>query len=170
MYHGWSDPALTPLVSVDFYTAVAQQIDGGSLSKLQNNARLFMVPGMHHCAGGPGPNVFDALTPLGEWVQFGIAPTQIIAAHYTDNNQSLPMDRTMPLCPYPQQAKYTHGPVDEASVGCAGTRDRDLAFCTTPACKLTQERKQLSSMSEGAVGWSRRRLRRYSHRSIRGMP
>lgn len=115
MYHGWSDPALTPLVSVDFYTAVAQQIDGGSLSKLQNNARLFMVPGMHHCAGGPGPNVFDALTPLGEWVQFGIAPTQIIAAHYTDNNQSLPIDRTMPLCPYPQQAKYTHGPVDEAS-------------------------------------------------------
>ena len=115
MYHGWSDPALTPLVSVDFYNAVAQQLDGGSLPKLQNNARLFMVPGMHHCEGGPGPNVFDALTPLAEWVQFGIAPTQIIAAHYTDNNQSLPIDRTMPLCPYPQQAKYTHGPVDDAT-------------------------------------------------------
>ena len=50
MYHGWSDPALTPFVSVDYYSAVAKTL-GGGFKHLQNNARLFMVPGMHHCTG-----------------------------------------------------------------------------------------------------------------------
>ena len=55
MYHGWSDPALTPLASVRYYKAVANFLYGGDFSRLQKHARLFMVPGMHHCGGGPGP-------------------------------------------------------------------------------------------------------------------
>ena len=115
MYHGWSDPALTPRISVHYYTAVARLLYGGDFSRLQANARLFMVPGMHHCAGGPGPNMFDPLTPLIEWVQFGVPPASIIATHFVNNDPTMAVDRTMPLCPYPQKAKYTGGAVTDAS-------------------------------------------------------
>ena len=62
-----------------------------------------MVPGMYHCAGGPGPDVFDTLTPLEQWVEQGIAPARIVAAHLTAGV----VDRTRPLCPYPKIAIYT---------------------------------------------------------------
>ena len=65
-----------------------------------------MVPGMQHCIGGPGPNVFDTLTPLDAWVQGGAAPASIPAAHYINNDPAQAVDRTMPLCPYPTQATY----------------------------------------------------------------
>jgi feruloyl esterase len=129
MYHGWSDPALTPFVSVDYYNAAAQLANGNRgympvsrnvppdvYDRLRENARLFMVPGMHHCEGGPGPNVFDSLTPLVEWEESGTAPDNIIAAHYENNDLSEPIDRTMPLCAYPETAVYDGtGNVDVAS-------------------------------------------------------
>jgi feruloyl esterase len=108
MYHGWSDPAVTPLVSVDYYTAVAQRLYGGDFSRLQDNARLFMVPGMHHCGGGPGPNVFDPLGPLVGWVELNIRPPELEAFHFTNNDPTMPVDRSMPLCPYPQVAAYNN--------------------------------------------------------------
>ena len=111
MYHGWSDPALTPFVSVNYYSSV-QAVLGSATS---NNVRLFMVPGMHHCQGGPGPNVFDALTPLTQWVENGVAPHGIVATHYVNNDPSMPADRTMPLCSYPELARYNGGPVHESS-------------------------------------------------------
>jgi len=108
MYHGWSDPALTPLVSVQYYLSVNAAI-GNNLTRTRQTARLFMVPGMHHCAGGPGPNTFDPLTPLMGWVEGGVAPDGIIA---TNPDTS----RTMPLCAYPETAHYDGtGPVDVAS-------------------------------------------------------
>jgi feruloyl esterase len=115
MYHGWSDPALTPLVSVRYYSKVARRLYGGDFSKLQDHARLFMVPGMHHCSGGPGPNVFDPLTPLIFWVQGGITPDSIVATHFINNDPTMPVDRTMPLCPYPHTAHYNGGPADVAT-------------------------------------------------------
>ncbi|HUN59061.1 MAG TPA: tannase/feruloyl esterase family alpha/beta hydrolase [Candidatus Binataceae bacterium] len=139
MYHGWSDPALTPFVSVDYYTSAAKaanahpsnvhytsifkfgmsadaQASGGLYDILRENARLFMVPGMHHCSGGPGPNVFDPLSPLIEWAEGGPAPDGIIAAHYPNNDGTPPPDRTMPLCAYPETAVYDGtGNVDLAS-------------------------------------------------------
>ena len=111
MYHGWSDPALTPFVSVNYYNSV-RAILGSTIS---NSVRLFMVPGMHHCQGGPGPNVFDTLIPLTQWVEDGIAPDGIIARHYQNNDPTLPVQRMMPLCSYPELAKYQGGPVDDAS-------------------------------------------------------
>jgi feruloyl esterase len=116
MYHGFSDAAVAPQVSVDYYTGVANTLYRGDFSQLQDHARLFMVPGMHHCGGGPGPNVFDPLGPAALWaLGFAPPPAQIIATHYVDNDQTKPVDRTMPLCPYPQVAKYVGGPVDVAS-------------------------------------------------------
>ena len=62
-----------------------------------------MVPGMQHCNGGPGPNTFDALGALVQWVENGVAPDSIMASHSTGGV----VDRTRPLCPYPKVATYT---------------------------------------------------------------
>jgi len=103
IYHGWSDPSFSPLVSVNYYNSVQAKL-GPTTS---DSVRLFMVPGMHHCQGkGPGPNTFDELTPVQTWVETGVAPDGIIASHYANDDQSQPVDRTMPLCSYPEQAVY----------------------------------------------------------------
>jgi feruloyl esterase len=65
-------------------------------------ARLFMVPGMAHCGGGEGPNRFDMVSALEQWVEHGKAPERIEASRVRDGK----IDRTRPLCPYPQVATY----------------------------------------------------------------
>lgn len=122
IYHGSSDPALTPFRTTSLYDQLAAA--RGGYGALQASVRLFMVPGMQHCVGGPGPNVFDTLTPLDAWVQEGKAPASIPAAHYANNDPALPVDRTMPLCPYPTQATYDGaGDVNAAgSWSCAPNR------------------------------------------------
>jgi feruloyl esterase len=97
-YHGWSDPGVSPLSSVDYYESVAEHLRG----EPSNFYRLFMVPGMQHCVGGPGPDHFDALSALEQWVENAKAPDRIVATHLTDGKP----DRTRPLCPYPQVAKW----------------------------------------------------------------
>ena len=74
------------------------------LRKTQDYARLFMVPGMYHCLGGPGPNVFDTITPLINWVEKGVAPETIIATKFPDKPSDVVMTR--PLCVFPKIAKY----------------------------------------------------------------
>ena len=102
MYHGWNDPLIAPGNSVNYYKAAT-----GS-----DSIRLFMVPGMGHCGGGEGPNTFDMVTALEQWVEQGHAPEQIIASH----SQNGTVDRTRPLCPYPQVARYKgSGSIDEAA-------------------------------------------------------
>jgi feruloyl esterase len=71
-----------------------------------------MVPGMNHCRGGPGPNVFDKVVAVEEWLKTGTAPKQIIASHVTAGKT----DRTRPLCPYGQVARWKGtGSSDEAA-------------------------------------------------------
>jgi tannase/feruloyl esterase len=115
MYHGWSDPAFSPFVSVNYFNSVQQILGSGSATT--DNVRLFMVPRMHHCQGfGPGPNTFDELTPLIQWVEQCVAPEGIIASHYINDNPNRPIDCTMPLCSYPKITQYNGaGPVDDAS-------------------------------------------------------
>ncbi|MGB7218324.1 MAG: tannase/feruloyl esterase family alpha/beta hydrolase [Vicinamibacterales bacterium] len=109
-YHGWSDPQISPLTSTAYYTRVVAALGGAA--KVDGSYRLFMAPGMAHCRGGEGPNDFDEVTPLEQWVEQGKAPTSIIASHSTDGR----VDRTRPLCPYPQVARYTGtGSPDEAA-------------------------------------------------------
>jgi feruloyl esterase len=64
-----------------------------------------MVPGMYHCSGGPGPNVFDALTPLVTWVEKGTAPETIIATKFV-NDTPPAVEMTRPLCVFPKVARY----------------------------------------------------------------
>ena len=85
---------------------------GGASRAIRDSYRLFMAPGMNHCGGGEGPNSFDMIGALEQWVENGKAPDQIIASHATNGK----VDRTRPLCPYPQTARYTgSGSADEAA-------------------------------------------------------
>ena len=109
-YHGWSDQALAPQYSIDYYTQVAGKV--GGVKRLRDAYRLFMVPGMAHCTGGEGPNTFDMLTALDRWVQNGSAPDRIVASKLVNGA----VIRTRPLCPYPQVAAYNgSGSTDEAA-------------------------------------------------------
>jgi tannase/feruloyl esterase len=109
-YHGWADTTIPSHASIAYYERVLETM--GGVSKTQDWYRLFMVPGMGHCGGGEGPNSFDMLTALEQWVEKGQAPGQIVASHSTAGN----VDRTRPLCPYPQVARYTGtGSIDDAA-------------------------------------------------------
>jgi feruloyl esterase len=100
IYHGYDDLIISPYSSIWFYEDLAQE--NGGYEKVQQNARLFMVPGMQHCVTGAGPNTFDTLSALEQWVEKGIAPDAIPATHSKDNV----VDRTMPLCKFPEKAHY----------------------------------------------------------------
>ena len=81
-------------------------------SRVHGSYRLFMAPGMAHCGGGDGPNTFDMVGALEQWVERGTAPDRVIASHVTKGV----VDRTRPLCPYPNVAAYTGtGSTDEAA-------------------------------------------------------
>jgi feruloyl esterase len=116
-YHGWSDPQIPPMHSVNYYRSVLNA--AGPANKLRESYRLFMVPGMQHCGGGPGPNQFNALAALERWREMGVAPDQIVAAHVTNNR----VDMTRPLCPYPQVAQYR---------GTGSTNDAANFVCREP--------------------------------------
>jgi tannase/feruloyl esterase len=117
MYHGWADPLIPSQNTIDYFNALAANGRDGfrqasfgtgrnaTLLKTQSYARLFMAPGMYHCSGGPGPNAFDALTPLVTWVEKGVAPDTIIAAKFV-NDTPPAVEMTRPLCVFPKVAKY----------------------------------------------------------------
>jgi feruloyl esterase len=110
MYHGWADPAISAYGTLDYHEKVAKAV--GGQREADTFLRTFFVPGMHHCSGGPGPNSFDMLTALEDWVERGVAPTRIIASHATNGT----VDRSRPLCPHPQVARYTgSGDVNDAA-------------------------------------------------------
>jgi Tannase and feruloyl esterase len=114
-YFGWADPALNPLMGVGYYETVTRTL--GPVTP--DFYRLFMVPGMSHCTGGAGTSTFDALTPLVQWVEKGVAPQTISASHVTDGK----VVRTRPLCPYPQTAIYKgSGSTDDAASFSCGVR------------------------------------------------
>jgi len=104
-YHGFSDPEVPPLTSIRYFERVVD-VSGESRRKTEQFYRLFMVPGMNHCSGGPGANVFDMLTPLAQWVEQGIAPESVLATHYVNNDLKDGVEFTRPLCPYPERAEY----------------------------------------------------------------
>ena len=80
-YAGWMDPVVPPQDTAAYYEGVAKVM--GGYDKTRDFYRLFTAPGMGHCSGGPGPNTFDALTALEQWVEKGVAPDKLIATHST---------------------------------------------------------------------------------------
>ncbi len=115
MYFGWAEPALNPVRGVQYFEEV-QKTTGPSADFF----RLFMLPGVFHCGGGPGPDMFDAITPLVSWVERGVAPDRLVAS----KRESGQVTRTRPLCSYPQVARYKG----------SGSKDDAANFvCETPA-------------------------------------
>jgi len=109
LYHGLSDQGLSPLATAAWYDRLASANDG----HVENWARLFLVPGMTHCGGGPATDQFDMLAAIQTWVEDGHAPERIIA-----RGKSFP-GVTRPLCPYPTIARYRGGdPQSEQSFAC----------------------------------------------------
>jgi feruloyl esterase len=109
-YHGWSDPQISPASSTAYYTDVVRTL--GGVDRVDASYRLFMAPGMGHCGGGEGPNTFDVVAALEQWVEQRRAPDRILASHATGGV----VDRTRPLCPYPQTAAYQgSGSIDDAA-------------------------------------------------------
>ncbi len=126
MYNGWADHSTPPLRSIEYY---------GELRKTHGAAtddfvRLFMVPGLHHCTGGPGPNTFggrgqrwvkndpdnDIMAAIDRWVERGVAPEKLVATKFKNDDPAQGIARTRPLCPYPQVARYRgSGSIDEAA-------------------------------------------------------
>ena len=109
-YHGWSDPQISPGNSVEYFTSVTQALGGATT--VEGSYRLFMAPGMGHCSGGEGPNTFDAVAALEQWVEHGRPPDHLDASHEINGK----VDRTRPLCPFPGMAIYKGaGSQDEAA-------------------------------------------------------
>jgi feruloyl esterase len=106
--HGWDDQLISPQNSIDYYESViafeasAARDRAVAAREVQNFFRLFMVPGMLHCGGGPGPTTYDAQAALEAWVEQGTAPESILTSQM---NAGTPV-RTRPLCPYPKVATY----------------------------------------------------------------
>ncbi|SHJ78385.1 feruloyl esterase [Bradyrhizobium lablabi] len=118
MYHGWADPLIPSQSSINYFNALVANGGHGfekasfdedgspALRRTQSYARLFMAPGLYHCSGGPGPNTFDALTPLVTWVETGVAPETIVATKFV-NDTPPSVQMTRPLCVFPKVAKYS---------------------------------------------------------------
>ena len=117
LWHGWSDGALAPHNTINYYNDVLSAV-----GKVQgaDQIRLFMAPGVHHCAGGEGAWQADYLSVIDEWVERGNAPERLIAGRPLEGGGI----RSRPLCPYPQVATYTG----------AGSSDDARSFvCTAPS-------------------------------------
>lgn len=116
MYHGWNDAAIPAGATQEYHTRLKAAL--GPIADRQ--IRLFMVPGMMHCAGGVGPTTFDALGEMDRWVESGTAPDRMGATEYDPPAVFGPVAtarpvRTRPLCPWPKVARYAgSGSTDEA--------------------------------------------------------
>ena len=126
IYHGWNDAAISALNTINYYENV-----GSKMGRAERDSfvRLFMVPGMQHCAGGPGPDIFgqggfspvndpqhNIYLALEEWVEKGAAPSTVIASKLAGAGATATVNETRPLCAYPQVAKYKgSGDTNDAS-------------------------------------------------------
>jgi feruloyl esterase len=107
-FHGDSDPWFSALDTLDYYKSLAAA--NGGAEKVATWSRLFLVPGMSHCGGGPSLDRFDMLSAVVTWVEKGSAPESVIAT-----GPAFP-GRSRPLCAYPKHAQYVgHGDTEDAT-------------------------------------------------------
>jgi feruloyl esterase len=102
IYHGWADGDVHPEPTVDYYNDVVRTTFKGNMDEARRHVRLFMAPGMDHCGGGPGPDTWDRLAPLVEWVEKGNPPDHLVATHETEGK----VENERKICAYPQKAVY----------------------------------------------------------------
>ena len=117
-YHGWIDLQISPANSTQYYRRVLGAM--GGVPAVHDSYRLFMMPGMSHCRGGEGPSTVDFVSVLEAWVERGEAPDRIVASRIRNGT----VDRTRPVCPYPEVAIYT---------GAGSTDDAQNFVCREPS-------------------------------------
>lgn len=137
-YVGWSDSAISPLNDINYYTAVTDVM--GGLEDTEDFYRMFMVPGMAHCGGGPGANAFgngangpnpsdpadDVLSALDRWVVNGAAPEEIVATKYVNDDPTQGIAFQRPLCTFPKISRYTGQGSTTAASSFACVRPDDI--------------------------------------------
>ena len=118
IWHGWSDPLPQPADTIAYYERVdkffKKNAHGRNKTRVEDFARLFLLPNVGHCGGGAagGPNTWDPLTALEQWVERGVPPEQIVASRVNGNV----VERTRPICAYPKRARYVgSGSISDAS-------------------------------------------------------
>jgi feruloyl esterase len=104
IHNGWADMAISPLGTIDYYDRVLEHDPSAT-----DDVRLIMFPGVHHCAGGPGPFYANMLNEIDKWVETGEAPDQVTAIWLNEKNQP---DGARPACAYPKHLMY-NGSGDE---------------------------------------------------------
>jgi hypothetical protein len=130
LYHGWQDPAIPAESTTDYYDGVVARL---SQRATESFVRLYMAPGVQHCAEGPGPDAFGQAgdwssdeaarslrVALEHWVENGTPPSTIVATKYVGEEPARRKTMTRPLCPHPQEAKYKGAgdPNEAASFSC----------------------------------------------------
>ena len=98
IWHGWADPALNAVSTINYYTRVRQRDPAASTF-----TRLYLLPGVGHCNGGSGPARVDWLTAITDWVEKSKAPERLVSSKMGPNGRPV---RTRPICPHPQRAFY----------------------------------------------------------------
>jgi hypothetical protein len=110
MWHGEADQLIFPRGTVNYYGRVVT--GNGGLTHVDSFIRLFLAPGVAHCAGGVGPNPVGTLEAVVDWVENGVAPERVMASRTLPDGTV----RTRPLCPYPTTAKWVGaGSTDDAA-------------------------------------------------------
>lgn len=133
LYHGWQDPAIPAVNTINYYDSVVARVGRSDTDAF---VRLYMAPGVQHCAGGPGPDAFGQAgdwssddparslrVSLEQWVEKGAAPSTIIAAKYAGEGAARQVTMTRPLCPHLQEARYA---------GTGDTNDAAHFVCEVP--------------------------------------
>lgn len=129
-YHGLADQVVPPMDSVSYYERVVARRAGGAGGSTDPEQarrdtasfyRLYLMPGMEHCRGGPGPDAFDALGLLRRWVEDRLAPDRVVATKFAGEGAERRAAFSRPLCAFPEKARYKGGgdPNDTASFDCA---------------------------------------------------
>ena len=116
LYHGWNDPAIPALSTVNYYEEVIAKMGHANTDSF---VRLYMLPGMQHCGGGPGPDTFgqslsfpsddpqhNIRIALENWVEKGTPPASLIASKMGTGASQNTAVMTRPMCPYPESAQY----------------------------------------------------------------
>lgn len=106
VYHGLNDALSVATATIGYFENMVDTTFAGDYAAAGDHARLFLAPGMGHCRGGPGPDTWDRLLPLVDWVENGVVPESIVATHSSDGE----IDNERPLCAYPENAVYVGPP------------------------------------------------------------
>jgi feruloyl esterase len=126
MWHGWADQQVTPQTSTIYFSNVLKTVGPSA----EDSIALFMLPGVYHCGGGPGPDRFDRMAALEQWVESGRKPTRIVASHLTNGV----VDRTRPLCPFGQVARWNgSGSTDDENNFACVAEETDTSFRPWPS-------------------------------------